>query len=421
MRDFLPKDLAKRRAIESVVRELFRLYGYEEIETPTVEPYELFAAKSGEEIRQRMYVFKDLKGRMVVLRPEMTASVARVVATKLRTAPKPLRLGYIANCFRYDEPQRGRYREFWQAGFELIGSSQPEADAEILLLSSELMDRLGFSEYVIKVGHVGLLRGVLGAEGLSEEEQNHLMGLVDKAKYEEAIGFLESRRASNDCVKLVREVFELGWLSHGEAVEAGRKLFSSYSEADHPLENLEEILSLMLEAGVDSKKLSVSLGFARGLEYYTGMIFEVFVPQLDIALNGGGRYDNLIELFGGPPTPAVGCAPGIDRIALAMEMLGLYQEPPPTKYAIVIPLESELRGAALRVAKILHEAGIPAEVEVIGRGLSRTLSHASKQGYKYAVILGKREYASGNVVVRDLVREEQREVPIEKLKEFLAS
>ena len=139
MRDFLPEDLAKRRRIEDEVRRIFTLYGYGEIETPLVESFALLSAKAGEEIRHRMYEFKDLGGRRIALRPEMTASVARIVATKLRSEPKPLRLGYVSNCFRYDNPQMGRYREFWQAGYELFGSNKPEADVEILTICYDLL------------------------------------------------------------------------------------------------------------------------------------------------------------------------------------------------------------------------------------------------------------------------------------------
>jgi len=143
MRDFLPEDLAQRRFVEAKVRDCFTSYGYEEIETPVLESFDLISAKAGDEIRHRMYAFDDLGGRKVALRPEITPSIARVVANKLRTAVKPLRLGYIANCFRYDNPQKGRYREFWQAGFELFGSSHPVADAEVIAVNNELMQAAG--------------------------------------------------------------------------------------------------------------------------------------------------------------------------------------------------------------------------------------------------------------------------------------
>ncbi|RLE48651.1 MAG: ATP phosphoribosyltransferase regulatory subunit, partial [Candidatus Methanomethylicota archaeon] len=166
LRDYLPEDMEKLNYVKRVVRQLFSLYGYMEVMTPTLESFELLAAKSGEEIRQRMYVFTDLGGRKVALRPEMTAPIARFYINNMLGRPKPVRLGYIANCFRYDEPQYGRYREFWQGGFELIGSREPEADAEILDIADALMRRLGFENHYLKLGHVGVMRAFLGAEGV---------------------------------------------------------------------------------------------------------------------------------------------------------------------------------------------------------------------------------------------------------------
>ena len=161
MRDLLPEALAKKHVVVNTIRKCFRLYGYREIETPVLESLRLLNAKSGEEIRHRLYSFKDLGGREIALRAEMTPSVARIVANEMRTIAKPLRLGYIANCFRYDNPQMGRHREFWQAGFELFGSPRTEADTEIIMVNHDLMTRLGFRDFTIKIGHVGILRSLL--------------------------------------------------------------------------------------------------------------------------------------------------------------------------------------------------------------------------------------------------------------------
>ena len=172
MDDLLPDEVALKRRIEDVIRDVFRLYGYLEVETPTIEYYELFAAKSGEEIRARMFDFLDKAGRRLVLRPEVTASIARLVSTKLKAWPLPIRLGYIADCYRYDEPQWGRRRRFWQGGFELLGSRSPLADAEILQVSHDVFDRIGLGDHFFRVGHVGILRNLLAKERVDESNQD---------------------------------------------------------------------------------------------------------------------------------------------------------------------------------------------------------------------------------------------------------
>ena len=165
MRDLLPVDAERMRHVEQVSRTISKLYGYEEIITPVLESYDLLAAKTSEEIRERMYTFKDLGGRKVALRPEFTASVARLVASKLRNEPKPMRLFSAGSLYRYDEPQYGRFREFWQSNYELFGSPRPEADAEILMLTNDLLKRLELKNYRFKIGHTEILKGILDQEG----------------------------------------------------------------------------------------------------------------------------------------------------------------------------------------------------------------------------------------------------------------
>jgi len=419
MRDFLPEDLVKRRLVEDKVRECFRLYGYEEIETPVIEPFELIAAKAGDDIRHRMYAFKDLGGRRVAMRPEMTASVARVVANRLRSEAKPLRLGYIANCFRYDNPQMGRYREFWQAGFELFGSERAEADAEIVIIFHDLMTRLDFRDFTVKLGSVGILRGLLGDEGVGEEDQNAVMSLLDKKRVKKALSFLDELRVSEGCRAAVKRLVTLRGTDWRRVTAKGREALGDNGEALAALSNLEEVVRLSAEGGVTSTML-VDLGFTRGLEYYTGMIFEVFAPGLGIALGGGGRYDRLVELFGGEPTPAVGCSPGIDRMVLAMEKEGLFTGKTRSQAGVlVVPVGEKLIGKALSVATDLRGKGVSAQVEVSGRGLSSALSHADRKGFPLAVIIGSREVEKGFVTVRDMRTKVQREVPTVSVAEEL--
>ncbi len=413
MRDFLPRDAEKLRYVEQVARELAALYGYEEILTPVVESYELLAAKSGEEIRQRMYVFTDLGGRKVALRPEFTASVARLVATKLRNTPKPLKLFSVGSLYRYDEPQYGRFREFWQANYELIGSDEPEADAEILTITNHLLKKLGLRSYYFKIGHVGILRGILSQEGIVEEQQNRVMQMLDKKRWEEALTTIKQLGASQQCLTTLKKIFETRGKAAFNILKKTEKTVQKYESGVAAVENLQQIL--MLATTGDRFETLIEPGFARGLEYYTGIIFEPYVPKLQIALGGGGRYDKLIELFGGEPTPAVGVAQGIDRIVLATKKQKTKFKIREEKRAVVIPINAEMKTKAFEISSMLREAMIPTEIEVVGRTVSKALSDADRRKVTYAVLVGPEELKEGKVVLRNLTTRKQKTVNIKEL------
>ncbi|MGB9713761.1 MAG: histidine--tRNA ligase [Candidatus Bathyarchaeales archaeon] len=413
MRDFLAEETSLMRFIEGKTRKIAKIYGYKEVITPVVESYELLAAKIGEEVRSRMFVFKDLGGRDIALRPEFTASVARLVATTLRTEPRPLRIFSFGSVYRYDEPQKGRYREFWQSNYELMGSNRPEADVEILMLTNSLMESVGLKDYVFKIGHIGVLRGIFNQEGIEEKTQNTVMQLMDKKQYEEALKAVEETGASKNCFNIIQELMKLKGRDVFAIIEKLRKLVGKYEKAVEAVENFHEILRLIRESEC-KMDIIVDAGFARGLEYYTGIIFEVYVPEFDIALGGGGRYDQLIELFGGEPTPAVGVAHGIDRIMLAMQMqkVTINRE---EGVVVVIPVEERLRGEALKISQMLRAADIPVEVDVMGRKVTKALEDADRRKMEYAIIVGEKELKEDAVVLRNLRRREQKTVKIEKL------
>ena len=416
MRDLLPDEAEKLRFIEETAREMAKLYGYREVITPIVEHYELLAAKIGEENRKRMYVFQDLGGRRVALRPEFTASVARLVATKMVSLPKPLRLFSIGSLYRYDEPQFGRYREFWQANYELFGSSNPEADAEILILTDNLLRRIDLQSYHLKINHVGILRGILDKEGIVEEQQNNVMQLLDKKQWQEALRLVLEAGGSQRCLDSLRVLFGIRGKEPADVTQEIEEVVADYPGALEAVKNLGEVLGLVEESGAEVD-FYVEAGFARGLEYYTGMIFEIFAPDIDIALGGGGRYDKLIELFGGGSVPAVGVAPGIDRMSLALDK----QEPAARKSAkervFVIPVGEDMVGEAFRVSSMLRKEGFRTELETMGRSVSRALSDADRRGITHAVMVGPREMREGGVVLRDMKKRSQETVSLEELSE----
>jgi histidyl-tRNA synthetase len=411
MRDLLPEDAALLNYIVCKARETACLFGYKEVVTPVVESYELLSAKSGEEIRSRMFVFKDLGNRTVALRPEFTASIARLATTTLRNEPKPLRLFSVGSVYRYDEPQRGRYREFWQSNFELVGSARPEADAEVILLTDSLLRAVGLQSYAFKLGNVGVLRAILSQEGVDEKTQNMILQLMDKKEYDEAFKLVKPEK----CRALLSELLELKAPDASSTVEKMREKVKGYTEAEAAAYNLAEVLRLVTEGGCNVQ--TVEPTFARGLEYYTGMIFEVYVPQLEIALGGGGRYDRLIEVFGGEPTPAVGVAHGIDRIALALQMQEKTVEPKHGKKVMVIPVNEQVKSEALKLAMQLRSAGVPTEFEVMRRRVAKALEDADRRRIDYAVIIGEKELRAKTVTLRDMAKRLQETVPIQALAE----
>ncbi|MDH5691262.1 MAG: histidine--tRNA ligase, partial [Candidatus Bathyarchaeota archaeon] len=389
--------------------------------TPVVESYDLLAAKAGEEIRERMYAFKDFGGRNVALRPEFTASVARLMATKMRNEPKPMRLFSVGSLYRYDEPQYGRFREFWQANYELFGSDKPEADAEILMLTNDLLIRLGLRNYHFKIGHMGILRGILSQEGLGEEQQNSIMQLLDKKRWEDALTIARSAGASQNCLTTLKKAFETKGKDTFRVLKRAEEGVQDYEKAVAAVENLWEILGLMEESGV-KLEVMIETGFARGLEYYTGMVFEPYVPEIEMALSGGGRYDKLIELFGGESIPAVGVAQGIDRIVLAMKKQRVPPKIAREKMVVVISVEKESRAKAMELSSTLRNAGLAVEVEIMGRSVSKALSDADRRGVAYAVIVGPEELKERKVVLRNMKKREQRAVEIKNLcEEILGS
>jgi len=298
-----------------------------------------------------------------------------------------------------------------------MGSSRPEADAEILMLTDSLMKAVGLN-HTIKVGHVGVLRGIFTHEKLEDKTQNAVMQLMDKQQYDDALRMVEASGMSAKGLQVLRKLIELKGNNVFDVVEKMKETVEGYEKAVQATENLKEILTLVTQSG-SKIDMTVDAGFARGLEYYTGMIFEVYIPDLNVALGGGGRYDRLIELFGGEPTPAVGVAHGIDRIMLGVQAQKAVGDADTEKMVVVIPIQETLKGEALRIARALRDRDVAVEVEVMGRKMTKAMEDADRRRISYAVIVGEKELREGAVVVRDLKKREQKTVKIDHIAEAL--
>ena len=410
-RELSPEDFVKKKKIVERSRELFRLYGYEEVEIPTVEPSALIELKSGEEIRHRMFRFKDLGGRGVVLRPEGTPSVARYVVTKLKGKPLPVRLSYVANMFRYDEPQRGRFREFTHVGFELFGSSNPLADMEILEITSVLLSGLGFVDFEAKIGDQGTLRAVLAKFGIRGSLQDRLLGMIDRNEEKEISRAL--RKGRPGLAKLMKELTSVRENDVEKAFDKADNLVRGIPEAVQSLARFRELVNYA--NAVTGGKVMVDFGFARGIEYYTGMVFEVYVKGLNVAVAGGGRYDDLCSLFGAD-IPAVGVAVGVDRLALGDEFPKIELSPP---VAIVLLLDQGLIEYGASVARELRSNGVPTLFDLSTGSLSSRLEKAAKRQSRFAVLIGQRETKDRTVTVKDLATGMQQLLPFDGVSQFV--
>ncbi|WP_297418779.1 histidine--tRNA ligase [Thermococcus sp.] len=409
-RDLLPEEMAKRRWIFERIRNVFERYNFHEVLTPTFEYTELFKLRSGEEVVEQLYAFDDKGGRNLSLRPDMTSSVARLYVNSFQNAPKPVKWYYMANMFRYEEPQSGRYREFWQAGVELLGSDKVEADAEVIALFVESYLATSLKEFTVNIGDRVLLDEF--AKMISVKDDIGLMRLIDKKdkmSREDFIGALKEFGLNDDGVKKVLALVDIKGLPD-EVLPKAEELFTS-EEAKAEIKRLYELVDLLDAYGI-SRWIRIDLGIARGFDYYTSVVFEAIAPNdLGIgSVGGGGRYDNLIEVFGGKPTPATGFAIGIERLIPILEWKDLIPEPKlrPDVYVVPIGKDAEVKRAATEVVSTLRRAGIKADVELTGRKVRKALDYADRLGVPYVVLIGKRDLEEGKVTIRDMESGEQR-------------
>ncbi len=412
-RDILPPDSEELTSLAYIFRRLARRRGYREAIPPTLERFELFALKSGEEIRRSMYVFRDKAGREVAMRPEATASIARIYLKHLRAQPKPIRLYYVINCFRYEEPQYARYREFFQAGVELIGEKAPVGDVEVATLLYDYYREIGFERHIeIVAGSTGVYRALFSRYNVPEELQDHILHLMDKKEYEAALSKL--REVSGELADIASRLWSIGSIdTEASYREAYSLLRVASEEAARHLEELRFFARVLAEQGA---RIRTDLSFARGLAYYTGIIFEVKVPGFPVSIAGGGRYDTLIGLYGGEDMPATGFAIGLDRTLIALKDAGL--EPPliekPSPKVAVVYLDRDVVSYALRVQRLLSSWGFEASLHG-ERKLGRLLPRLAEEGYRYAVIVGRREAEEGKVSLRDLAARRQVTVSLDRL------
>ena len=403
MQDFLPERAEKKQRIEDTCRRVFESYGFQPLETPIVEDFGLLSAKGsgGEAVKEEIYYFKDKSERELGLRFDLTVPLARVVAANPQL-PKPFKRYQIGTVYRYDRPGEKRYRGFTQADWDIVGSDSILADFETIAVAVDAMLALGFKkgEFAVKINNRKLLEEIALGCGVEKEKVVDCFRSIDKL---EKIG---KQGVEKELQEKGIDTQILGQLE-------GSNLEKLKLQNTAPLQEMKELLKL-LKGNDLGKFVSLDLCLARGLEYYTGVVFEVCVKGSP-SVCGGGRYDNLIELYGGAKTPAVGCSFGVERLLEAVEK----KIPVESKTKLFIaPVGEKCVEKCLRIAAKIRQSGVSCEMDLMNRGIGKNIQYADKKGIPFVAIIGENELKAKSITVKNLKSGKQRKIKLGELKKL---
>ncbi len=414
-RDFPPEDLAFRNHIFEAWRRVSRRYGFLEYDGPPLEELELYTAKSGDEIVGQLYNFTDKGDREVALRPEMTPSLARILAERSRALPKPIRWFSTPQLFRYERQQRGRLREHYQWNVDLVGEDGFEADAEVLSVALDALRELGLGADQIRarISDRRLLAALLSSAGVTEENLPAAYAIVDKVEREPNERILERLQSE---VKLTgAQAATIVGLFESPRLEGVEAAFGHHPEVAERVKELKAYFQVLDEMG-QGDFVEFDLTIVRGLAYYTGIVFEIFDRKGEFrAICGGGRYDRLLELVGGDSLPAVGFGMGDVVLGELLKDRGLAGDFPREVDVYIVTVGDDLRGLARRVARAYRDQGRSVVHALRGQKVGKQFSAASSEGAREVIVLGPDEVGRGVAVVRVMATGEEREVALDTL------
>ena len=405
-RDFLPETMLRRNYVLDNIKDVFHRYGFEPIDTPILELRETLFGKYGEEAEQLIFTARHGRSKRepLAMRYDLTVPLARVVGQYESQLNLPFKRYHIAPVFRGERPQRGRYREFWQCDADTVGAASMSADAEIVIMMHEILQRLGFPQFLIKINHRQLLVAIGEFSGVPQEQLPDLYRSVDKFDKigaEGVQGELIERGIDGEAVSRMMDLIQ----AKAPGENSLDQIAETIGSEDNGLDELRELADLLNDAEVPREHYDFDFTMARGLGYYTGPIFETVISAPNLgSISGGGRYDNLIGMFRRQSLPTTGTSFGIERIIDLMDELQLY--PPQLGgtlvQALVTVFSEETRRDSTRIGQQLREAGINTEVYLGRRKLGRQLAHADKKGIPIVVIAGPDEIEAGVVKLRRL-------------------
>jgi histidyl-tRNA synthetase len=420
-RDYLPQDQLKRNWVIQQVREIYESYGYEPLGTPAFEELDMLTIKSGDEIINQIYAFKDKSDRELALRFEHTASTARVVASH-RDLVFPFKRYIIGPVWRYERPSETRFREFWQADVDIFGVDDSIADAEVLSAAVEALAKLGFEGFTINLNDRRILKSIVELAGITEEKTLDAFRAVDKLSKIGRKGVIEELEGISPELESSIKLLDLIEL-RGEPEEVLEKAKEMLVDKPQGIEGCNALLDLYKYAkGFGySTYIIVDLALARGLDYYTGPVFEVLARGYEDhgSIAGGGRYDELVEVFGGDPTSATGVSFGIDRLVPILEKKGVFDKIKLGNEVYVAPVNQDVKMRAIEITQMIRRAGVSALTDMMDRSLGKQFEYADKKEIAYVAIIGPKELEEDSVTIRDMKTGEQKLVKINNIISFL--
>jgi histidyl-tRNA synthetase len=412
-RDYLPDQMIVRQRIIGIFRDIFERHGFEPLDTPALEYLDVLTGKAGEN-EKLMYRFEDAGGREVGLRYDLTVPLARVVAMHQNDLVLPFKRYHIAPVWRAENPQRGRFREFWQCDADIAGSASPIADAEVIAVMAEALEAIGIPEFVIKISHRRLLESLGRAAGIPADLATALYRAIDKLDKIGPEGVARELGAVGVTAAQAAQILQLV-TRRGEPLTLLAQLrdqLAGVEGAAEALDDLDQIFRLLPDFGVAPERYSLDLALARGLDYYTGPVFEATVTEPKVgSVGGAGRYDGLVGSFLGRSIPATGMSLGLERI---IEVVREHQlmPLPATVAEVALVIFPETVGAGAQLASCLRESGLHVDLSLQPtRSVGDQLKLADRKGIPIAVILGASEHEQGVATVKDLRSGDQLVVP----------
>jgi len=416
-RDFLSEEMIRREFVLEKIKQVFEKWGFDPLDTPAFEDWKLLSAKfgGGEEIKKEIYYFKDKSDRELGLRFDLTVPLARVVATNL-DLPKPFRRYQVGKVWRYDRPGFGRFREFWQADIDTVGSNKPETDAEIMACTCDVFKTLGFKDQYIRLNNRKIVEGLVLKLGIKKDRVFDVFRSIDKLEKFGEDDVRKELKMKGVSAKAINEIIKFTKIKGNpkQVLEKAKKMILDQKIGLEGIKELEEMMKSLKALGFD-KDVYIDLSLVRGLEYYTGPVFEAVIKKGKWSLAGGGRYDNMIKLFSGPDTPATGISLGVERIMEVMKERKMFIALKSKTKVFVAAVNDEVRRESVKIAKKLREKGINAQTDVMGRNLRKQLEYADSLGIPYVVIVGPKELKKKKVMLRDMKRKKESEVKIKDL------
>ncbi len=415
-RDYLPDAMLAREQIIDTARRVYRSYGFAPIDTPALEYEEILLGKGGAETDKQMYRFEDHGGRRVGMRFDLTVPLARFAAQHINELGTPFKRYHVAAVWRGENTQRGRYREFMQCDFDTIGTKAIAADIETALVIHDLFRAIGFERFTIHVNNRQVLTGLLEKLGLAEKSGDILRGLDKLSKIGREKVAAEMVETAGATPQQADEVLQLADLTGGseQVLDRVRDLVTGSEKGEDGADRLAQLISAVRAAGVEAERIKLDVAIARGLDYYTGTIFETFLDELPGigSVCSGGRYDNLAELYTNQQLPGIGASLGLDRLLAAMEELGKVEKVATPAEVFIPYFDAERLHDYLALAAALRSDGIGVEVFPEPKKLGQQLKYADRRGHRIALIAGSREFEAGVCQLKDLRTGTSAESPL---------